>query len=354
MVSFRRILFFRPRAFVFCLWGAVLWACGAAQENEGRTVLSTHETAPAAAGANQAPEQPLPADLKSQIIKDGRTAAKLLMRLSCEDASDRGVLATVYAFRAGLKPEASCAQKALIRGTRSAPLLVRALSWRRLVSEKQIPPPALFDADRTKKSALLKEDPAVRILAGLSYLVRDLPLPEVLSTALSFSSEARSDIDKRAHVDRRAEHLAVMARPFDDGLLAAAVVFAEAMYEETVERDGKKSVPTAARLRQNLFDALALDDARTAAVVRKFSADRIRPGALAEMLENRLATRPEEMLCRIALSAAPALRVEALRALAVRGGPPTTDALAAAAAALRSEDADVQLEGARTFLLLVR
>lgn len=356
MTSFRTILSFRPRVAYLGLLVSVLAACGAARKDEGQTLISTHEDTPAAADAGRASEQPLPEDLKSQIIKDGRTAAKLLMRLSCEDKSDRGVLATIYAFRTGIEPEAACAEQALIRGTGSASLLVRALSWRRLVSEKQISLPEPWGKEQSENSGNFKEDPAVRILAALAYLVRDLPLPKTLKSALSFSPSAHSkaDPDRKAEADKRTARLAVMARPFDDGLLALTVSFAEAMYEETVELDGKKTVLAAARLRQNLFDALALDAARTAAVVRELPADRIRPGALEEALENRPATHSEQVLCRIALSAAPSLRVEALRALTVRAGPPTADALAAAAAALRSENADIQLEGARTFLLLVR
>ncbi|MDD5309873.1 MAG: hypothetical protein PHU25_21360, partial [Deltaproteobacteria bacterium] len=53
-----------------------------------------------------------------------------------------------------------------------------------------------------------------------------------------------------------------------------------------------------------------------------------------------------------AMRGTPSLRVAALRALAATARKPTAKDLGAAAAALRAEDADVRLEGARTFLIL--
>lgn len=329
----------------------MLSACGASLPPDERTIVSSTATSETTTDSPDRPDtdsggtEP-PDDLKAQLIKDGRTAVRLLLRLACEDPSDRGVFAAVYALRMGLEPELSCTESALHRGARSESLLLRALSRQYLLLQKEVSLP--------ENTMWTDEDPAVRVLGALAYLYRGVPLPETLTYSLSLPNEPPTGTDKHTETNDRIARLSAMAAPFDDGLLTGAVLLSESLYEKTAELSEGRTVWTALRLRGALLDALGIAPAKIPSLPIDMPAPDLRPSKLGELLENQLSQNSAQTLGNIALNAPPALRVQALRALTIIDGPPSAVALVAAAAALRSDDIDVRLEGARTFLWLVR
>ncbi len=335
----------------------LLYACGESRSGTQRTLVSTGQNAAGPSettvaergtnGADGAPEgdSAMPSDLRAQLIKDGRAAAEVLLSFSCENNSEAGIWATVYALRVGLRPKQTCLEAALIRGAHETPLLLRTLSWRHLVSEKNIALPDNVD--------FASADPTLRVLAALAYRTRSLPLPGDLAAALYVPQDAPSCAAESEAARERTAHLAVMARPFDDGLLAGATAFAEAQFEKSAIKSDTGPVWLARRIRDGLLQALDVTMTSDEETTDE-APPRAEPTAVGDLLENRLSSHPQEMLCNIALNAQPALRIEALRALVVRteSAPPMC-AFAASAAAFRSSDQTLKIEGARTFLALI-
>jgi hypothetical protein len=329
-------------------------ACGAPKSSPSQTIISTssdpEETSPIvdeknAPSPNAPAQSAQPEEVAARMIEDGRTAASLLLKVACKDTSDTGTLAAVYARRVGFIPDADCEKEALVRGTVSPSVLIRALSWRRLIERVDIPIQAASNLD--------EEDPAVQVLAALAHSVRNLALTSELSSALSLPVKTHCNIDNTAEVKQRSEDLRAAARPFDDGPLAEAVAFEESVYEESCEIGGGELIPSAARLRRSLFSSLHLGDEKTAASFSKGIPLRNKT-SLDESLDNRLVKHPDDVLTDISLRADPLLRIEALRAVIIKGGAPSAGRLAAAAAALQSDNLNLGIEGARSFLLFVR
>ncbi len=350
----------RPGA---CVWisgmvALLVISCGAPHTPARRTVASTafdakadskdaHETdSPPGESDDSSPGEsadssPAPRDLKDRMVEDGRTAAIILLKAACEEKSDIGTLAAVYARRVGLRAEPNCEKAALLRGVASKSPLVRALSWRHLIERIDIAPLPVSD--------LNQDDPAVRVPAALAFAVRNLPVPSELASVFRLPPSVTCTTDDRPDVDRRLLELKAAAWPFDDGLVAASVAFVESVYAESCEISNGKPRWSAERLRQSLFAFF-----RIAEVPLTDDVPLRQKTRLDEALDNPLVKQTEAELTAIALSAAPNLRIEALRAEIIRGGAPTAERLAAAAGALSSSDAALRIEGARSFLLLIR
>ena len=333
---------------------ATIIGCGPDAPPKLRTILTTETERADGGDAEGKPFKETasvqaPQDLRARIIQDGRTAAEILIRSACKDETDSGSLAAVYALRVGLPISVDCAGSALARGTTSEKLLVRAVSWANLAAHPDL---SLPKNGKTAISAEGGDDPAVQVLSALAFLVREAPVPEALCAALNVPDSQSPPGAKAADTPNETlSHLAIMAQPFDSGLLAPAVAFVEARFVSAAETSQDGPVRTASRLQREILSALAVEAPTECPSV---SAVVDRPSSIGELLENRLAAQPRAVLNSMVLNAEPSLRISALRALTISRETPTVTDLGAAAAALQAEDASLRIEGARTFLLLVR
>jgi hypothetical protein len=336
-----------PVRYRFLLAGviaALAYACGTTKNSPSETIVSTTADAQPSSPNSKTDVQGQPDDLKAQMIEDGRTAATLLLKAACEEKSDIGTMAAIYARRVGLAPDSGCEQEALLRGIDSTYLLVRALSWRRLIER--------VDINVSSAKNVSTEDPAILVLTSLAFLSRNQSLPVELASALSLPPGSPCNVDRSPQTEQRSNELKVWAWPFDDGLLSSAVAFTESVYEEVCAISNDRPVWAADGLRQSLFDSIGLSDEKAKAIVTGSAPKR--QTALDESLDNPLVKQQAAVLTNIALFAEPALRIEALRAEIIQGGAPSADRLAAAARALRSDNLALRIEGARSFLLFVR
>jgi hypothetical protein len=330
------------------IWGWSLSGCGSAAV-ERHVLVSTE----AGRSPDTPPDDPDKSDeektvvephstLEQRMLSDQLIAADILKTVMCDDSDRTAAWAGIYALRLGIKHDPDCARRALLEGTRSDDILVQALSWRYLAHtvEKDLP--------RLRKGG----DPVVRIMAFLAYAGSETIPKDLRGTLALPEGDVRGE-DRLAAIQRRTAHLRALAIPFDDGALALAIAFGEAQRDESVEQgtDGQL-IWSSARLRSALVTAVlgsetALEELKDANAPGKNTYS-----TMGERLDNRLVTRPKEMLHNIAMTGPDTLRIEALRAIAVVASSPTAGDFGAAAAAMASPDTRLRVEGARTFLLL--
>lgn len=324
----------------------ITFAVSCAKKSTGITVLTT-QTNTTSTDKSKNSNQP-PEELKLRIISDGRIAASLLLNTACEDNTDIGVFSAIYARRAGLVPELSCEQSALDRGVQSKSILVKALSWSRLAQNKdlKIPPEYSFTED----------DKAVKVLAALALIRRGMSLTNDLNEALMLPPNKPQTVTVKTGKDRDVIALEISVYPMDEGLAALTVQFCESVYEESAENDKDRLVWSAEKIRKKMFQILRIDTADT--IFDEHSSSRSTEtrhfSTLRQSVDNPLAFDSPESLINIALNAQDDLRIQALRAIAARKEQARTEYLATAAHALNAENLHVKIEGARTFLMLIR
>ena len=288
---------------------------------------------------------------RDRIRKDGLNASNILRKTVCGGAP-LSVWAAVYLRRLGISHDTACAARALVDGAQAADPLLQTLAWRHLASDRTIPLPK-WEGD-------MGRDPAVRAIAAIAYAIRG-DVPPSLKFALMIPAGTPSGKSRRQAVEKRTGHLGALGLPFDDGPVAIAVSFAEAREQECVVGVGKRRQFAAEPLRKALLAALVDEPATVAA---KLPLRTSKPpdletlprgaGDVGDRLDNPLVSRPIETLRAIVLTGAMSLRRDALRAVAIIAKEPATGDLAAAASALSVTDPVVRVEGARTFLLLIK
>jgi hypothetical protein len=277
------------------------------------------------------------------VARDERTAVDALDR-AISGSDDAASLAAGYALRLGIATDTHAVGAAIRRGASSGDDLVAALSWRWIAAGGLGAPPGW----RGKKP----EDPAVGALAAAAFVLSGARLPQPLEDALGLPEPAASDRDPAIDRDRIAALLRE-AVPFDGGALGLALAFAEARRERWVDA-GSRGAPAFAAVRLRVEMLAAIAGGKTAAP----GLDGVRPARdpmysrLASRLDSRLLRAPLPLLRQTAVRGEGALRVDALRALAVSVKRPVAGDLGAAAAALSSDDALTRVEAARTYLLL--
>ena len=186
-------------------------------------------------------------------------------------------------------------------------------------------------------------------------LSRRGPLPPQLDAALGLPKGTPGELDQGEQSRRLVERLLAYSAPFDTGPLALAIAFVTARRAEWAEREPQQKPRwVAERIRTELAMLLLKDNKKAAKRIAGSKALATgRNTALRGRLHTPLVTRQPSMLRRAALAGEPNLRIEALRAIAVVAVKPVAGDFGAAAAALQADDPALQIEGARTFLLLV-
>lgn len=332
-----------------------LAGCGGAPKQTGVLMTTDGATSSPAEGTSDPDRRPSETEtdspeaaaLKQQVGQDQRLAADILNGAMCNAADDDAAWAAVYALMLGIKHDAGCAEKALRHGAGADAPMLAALSWRWLAV---LPALSLPNQPVTRSA-----DPVVAVLAALAHAARG-DVPEALSDVVALPPAPRKGTNERKAVDARVARLTALSRPYDDGPLALAIAFVETRREERTEQDADSTLAlSATRIRGALVKRLAIPVAASARLTDA-AADpkQSRYSEVGERLDNRLVTRPREMLHHIVVTGADSLKTAALRALAVVAVEPAAGDLGAAAAAMRSQSADVRLEAARTYLLLVR
>jgi hypothetical protein len=323
--------------------------CGSAKQ--GGKVLVTTETdgsgrARSADSAEKKRAAPEPnAALRDRMLADERRAAEIVKTAMCQKEGHGAAWAAIYALRLGIRHDAGCAAEALRRGVGSDDDLLRALSWRWLAAKPEVPLP--------KGAPAAGADPVVRVMAALAHAARGA-LPRGLAGALALPGGAPRGADSRADVLRRTARLKALGTPFDNGPLALAVAFVEARQEERAEKRGSGAfIWSAERLRKELISSVKGGRTMSARLVEAISEPPSSYSDMGNRLDNRLVTRPLEMLRNIALSGPESLRKESLRAIAVLAARPVAGDFGAAAAAMSATSRALRLEGARTYLLLL-
>ena len=286
--------------------------------------------------------------IEQRIVEDELLAARILNRAMGSTNTELAAWAAVYTMRLGLKHDPGSRVRALVQGTqKSEDPLLKALCWRFLI-------PVEDPVNIPRWTGAKTADPVVQIMAALA-LSRRGPLPPQLDAALGLPKGKPDGLDRGTQSRRLVERLLAYSSPFDTGPLALALAFVEARRAEWSEREPQQQHRwIAERIRNELAVLLLMDDKKAA---KRIAASKPvateRNTALLGRLHTPLVTRQPSMLRRAALAGDPSLRIEALRAIAVVAGKPVAGDFGAAAAALRADDSALQIEGARTFLLLI-
>lgn len=315
---------------VACAWS--LLGCGTTAPS--RDVLATSgSSSPAASTAPEA--------LTGQIAADERVAATALRELLTNNDPELSGWAAVHTLRLGLKVDETARRSALSRCLAASNLdaLLSACCWRWA---------GVLDVE-TLAAMPLPTEPAARVLAAFT-LARDSRARAQLSSALALPQK----IDHQAEARRASQVVALylhLLAPLDDGPLGLALAFLEAKRSgwrdaEVIGRD----TLLAQRLRTELGERLDAPGAIQG--VSNIAKPEMEASVLPALLTNSMSAQPREVLRAMAMTAAPSLRREALRALVIVARQPGALDLGAAAAGLRSEDLSVRLEAARTFLVL--
>jgi hypothetical protein len=323
--------------------GILLYAVGAAAVKKVGEVLVTTESAPETTDApSVGSDEHNP--MQKRIERDGLKAAAILRKAVCS-TTPVSTWAAIYLRRLGVAHDTACARRALTDGADADDTLLQALSWRHLAADIRIALPTW------RKTA--KRDPAVLALAAIAYAVRG-DVPESLKYSLTIPPGKPVGESRKSDVEKRTGHLGAMGLAFDDGPVALAAAFAEMRYEQCVIGKGRKRRFAAEALRETLIDSLSDDPKAVATKLPKQGALPDGVGDVGRLLDNRLVSRSLDTLRAVILTGEISLRREGLRALAVAAKVPVAGDMAASASALVSSEPFVRVEGARTYLLLLK
>ncbi len=328
-----------------CVVHLLAWGCGPSGRRTdvqaGQVLMATD--------AGTGDHQPQPAGaLVDLILRDEQRAVAIITASLSDKNRDVASWAAVYACRLGIKQEEGAVNRALRQGVHSADPLLQALCWRWIAARNL--------SLKTLRSAIGDvRDPVVAAMAALAFAARG-SLPPRLSTALGLKPVVPTGVPSadRSLVKRRVERLIALTTPFDTGALALAIVFVQARRQEWAEKNASNRPSwVAERLRAELAGVVWGDDPTPFDRIKTSeSPEESTHSRLVEQLETPLIQHPPRVLRAAALTGEPGLRRTALRALAVIATTPLAGDLGAASAAMASEDSGIQLEGARTFLLL--
>ncbi len=330
-----------------CLIGTILLTCCGHSIEKKTTILAKAENTKSSENLTDKHAE-TPSGIENRVAEDKRLAAKILVDSMGSKDTSLAAWAAVYVVRLGLKHDQNRSAIALTHGTLNpADPLLSALCWRLLATEQ--------DASKIPHWAGDKgTDPVVQIMAALA-LARRGPLPKTLEAALGLPEGDPSGPNRGAQSRRLVERLLAYAIPFDTGPLSLAVAFVKARRREWTEAPSEGKVDWVARRLRNELVTLVLKDHVKAAeriLASKGPQKKINT-TLQERLNTPLVSRPLSTLRHAALAGPKNLRLEAMRAIAVVATKPVAGDFGAAAAALTADDPQLQVEGARTFLLLV-
>ncbi len=288
--------------------------------------------------------KPAASRLQERLVQDETRAARILQETLCQAPLPHSAWAAVYAKRLGIKYDEACAANALSKGAASEDPLLQALCLRWLAT---IPETALHE-----EMLPTANEPVVAVMLALALAARGSLSNRA---ALSLPAGTPEGPKRNDMATQRVRRLQVLASPFDKDSLSLALAFVEARRGEWVVKGDDGTVTWAAETYRNSLiagvlsaeqipsiESIPLDEGPTT------EADSIGP-----RLENRLIAQPRRTLHQIAMTGAPDLRIEALRAIAVAARRPEAGDFAACAAAFESEITSVRIEGARTFLMLM-
>jgi len=281
--------------------------------------------------------------LETMVREDSARAAEVLAEAIRGQDDPARAWAAVYVLRLGVVHDREEARAALIAGTRDDDPLLVALCWRWLAADPEAELP------RWPKGAR-PEEPVVGAMAALAFAARGGAIPGPLRDALGLPDGAPDGGD--AAPAGLVERLTYLAGPFDSGPLALAVAFVDARREGWIERGAGGGRWVAERLREELYRSAVGEGALPAALLEATAPEDPRYSGLDERLDTPLNSRPPEVLRGAVMAAEGALRVGAIRALAVACNEPAAGDLGAVAAAMRSPDPLVAVEAARTYLVL--
>lgn len=313
---------------------ALLTACGGARPEE-RVIARTPDDGARGAGGPGAD------GVEALVARDDAAAADALDS-ALGGGGDTASLAAAYAHRLGLGRDRAAVRAAIARGASSGDALVAALCWRWIASGDLGEPPAWAGATR---------DPAAAALAAAAFARKAGGIPKPLEDALGLPEGRPKDGDPP--VDRaRIGALVSASGPFDDGALGRAIAFVEARRERWVD-EGRGGREFAARaLRDDLLSSLGGGPAAFPGLPAARPARDPAYSQLAARLLTPLAGAPRKALRGAAVAGKGALRIEALRALAIAARRPEAGDLGAAAAGLAAPEEATRIEAARTYLLL--
>ena len=324
-----------PRMAPFVLMCAFALAGSGAHASSKKVLITTE---PEPTSQTTAPESPL----KAKVVRDGKTALRLLNEAACGNDDEAASWSAVYLRRLALPRDKGCGKAALVRGLASTDPLLRALCWRHVA--------VMTDVALPRWSEVRSDDPVIQAIAALAYASRG-EHPAGLEGALAIPRGPATGKNRKPEVESRANHLGALALPFDDAPLSLAIAFVETRASRSVIGDGKRKRFAAEALLDTLIRSLKSSvqkrDIETGAPPNRES-------RITAILDTRIVGRPTDTLHAMVMTGSTSLRISALRALAAVVTHPTAGDLAASASALSAQERQVRIEGARTFLLLIK
>ena len=322
--------------------GGILWvpfwllcSCAANQAPPAKVLVETQKS------ELQTRPPRKPSSLHVRIKQDEKQAIVIIREaLLNKDNPELSAWAAIYAGRLGVVESNEEWVPALIAGTQSNERFVQALSWRWLATLEREDLPSI--------PSINSSDPVVKIVGSLAHLRwgnSPEDIPQMLATATTKPKKGTT-----SKKETRIHQLRALSEPFDPLVLPLAIAFVEA---KRAGWPGKSTLSAAAEILQKLFTTLNLKNPASGEhPASKTPKNNAEGSPLSGQIENSLLALPKSTLRNMALSADTSLKIEALRAIAIKATKPEAGDLGAAAAALVSDISVIQLEGARTFLLL--
>lgn len=329
---------------------ALLGGCSSHHPNPHKTLIATEPITPQSfatqtdtensnsamdTSENAANTTNGPIDLLVQ--RDAQIAKNILITDLSGNSQSNAAWAAVYIQYLEIQADKDAVYSALAHCTQHEQnILLQSLCWRWIAQAPRTPLPSLQN---------LPEDPVPQIFASISYQKAN-QLPKELTTTLVVG-QATNEAPEITPFHLLRQRLL----PFDNTLVANAIAFVNARRMALATKIEGITVPVSAAHQRRILQQLDTTVPEKIENTTPFAFDGT---ALNQVLQYALEQQSVKMLRRAIVHSKGSLQLEALRVLAMKANPPEAGDLAAAAAALRSTDPQIQLEAARTYLLLVK
>ena len=343
-------------ALLLCIISLHAMGCGASPVSGPAIVAQTESStesekstgANTTAAENHADTDTTGSPVTQLIERDAHFARDILITaLQQTENTALAAWAAVYIRLLNINADAEAVERRLQTGAQSNDLLLKSLCDRWLVNSANTASANTAVTTDGIPPAEEPIDPVPGLFLTLNRLAHSTSNPEQFAIPLDVGA-ATSFHQERISLNSLLKQTA----PFDNGPLALAIAFIDARRMSLATEVEGVTVPRSTAYRQKL---LAFYNIHRAIPAPDPPVDStwLKATGIHPLLENPLGSQPVAALRNIIVSGADSLKLNALRAMASAALQPEVGDFAAAASAFRSQNPQVRVEGARTFLLLV-
>ncbi|MBN2525922.1 MAG: hypothetical protein JXR76_05965 [Deltaproteobacteria bacterium] len=272
------------------------------------------------------------------VARDAHKARDILIQGLNADDPDIAAWSAIYIRLLRVEADKDQLHKALLSGANSDNLLLQTLCFRWLVNDSG-PLPAV---------SIETADPIVLLFYTLGQMTRNAEVDSMLMSQAIHVGKATKFHDEKIQLNTLLHETA----PYDNGPLALGIAFINSRRLEIATEIEGITTPLSARYRGQLLEIFHLSGV---AVPTDNDTNRFEftGTTIHSRLENPLNRQSPAMLRTAVITGKGTLKKSALRALAASALRPEVGDFAAAATAFQTDDAQLRIEAARTYLLLV-